>query len=73
MIARKSLLYLSLPILIKSLILIKMIAGIRSRPTAAVKDKQGVLRTEQSEKMTRWAEHFGEVLNRDDPDSRRTQ
>lgn len=46
---------------------IKTIAGVKPKPVSAVKDKEGVLRTEQSEKMARWAEHFRELLNRDDP------
>ena len=32
-----------------------------------MKDKQGVLRTEKSDRMERWKEHFSDILNRDAP------
>jgi hypothetical protein len=44
----------------------KTIAGERRRQEVGVKDQQGVLKTETRERLQRWAEHFSEVLNRDD-------
>ena len=45
----------------------KMLTGEKQRQTVGVKDKQGVLRTEKSDRMERWKEHFSEILNRDAP------
>jgi hypothetical protein len=47
--------------------IIKTIGGKKKRQTAGVKDKQGVLKTEKIEQMARWAEHFDETLNRENP------
>ena len=44
-----------------------MLTGEKRRQTVGVKDKQGVLRSEKSDGMERWKEHFSEILNRDAP------
>ena len=44
-----------------------MIAGEWKRQAVGVKGKQGVLKTEPWERLQRWAEHFSEVVNREDP------
>lgn len=45
----------------------KTIVGERRRQEVDVKDQQVVLETETRERLQRWAEHFSEVLNSDDP------
>ena len=45
----------------------KMLTGGKRRQTVGVKDKQGVLRTEKSDRTERWKEHFSEILNIDAP------
>ena len=45
--------------------IMKMLADEKRKQTVGVKDEQGVLRTEKSDRMERWKEHFSEILNRD--------
>ena len=45
----------------------KVIAGEWKSQEVGVKDKQEILKTEARERLQRWVEHFGEILNREDP------
>ena len=42
-------------------------AGEWWRQEVGLKDKQGVLKTVLRERLQRWEEQFGDLLNRDDP------
>ena len=45
----------------------KVLIGSFTNRSSVVKDKQGNVLAKEEEQMTRWAEHFQEVLNRDEP------
>ena len=49
--------------------IIKQLTGQNNRQAAAVKNKDGELLKNKEERLARWKEHFGEVLNRDTPES----
>ena len=45
----------------------KVLTGSFTNRSSVVKDEQGNVLAKEEEQMTRWAEHFQEVLNRDEP------
>ncbi|XP_068739101.1 uncharacterized protein [Montipora capricornis] len=45
----------------------KVLTGSFTNRSSVVKNKQGNVLSKEEELMTRWAEHFQEVLNRDEP------
>ena len=45
----------------------RTMSGKRSRPPVPVKNKDGVIITEEQEQRARWVEHFRDILNRPPP------
>ena len=45
----------------------KVLTGSFTNSTSVVKDKDGNVLAKQEEQLARWAEHFKEVLNREEP------
>ena len=45
----------------------RTMSGKRSRPLEPVKNKDGVIITQEQEQRARWAEHFRDILNRPPP------